>query len=134
MSLLNVPFIQIGPGDSPKPWLPVVIINPHTGKKIRTYGLIDTGADECALPAGYADILAHNLQKGTEKEVSTGNGITIAYSHTISIEIDDFRTDDVLIDFMPNLSIPLLGVRSFLSKFILTINYKNQTFSLQLNK
>jgi len=37
----------------------------------------------------------------------------------------------VAIDFMPNLSVPLIGVRSFLSKFILTLNYKTQTFSLE---
>lgn len=133
MSLRDIPFTQIGSGASPKPWLPVIIINPHTGKTIPTYGLIDTGADECALPASYAEVLGHNLQKGTPKEISTGNGVTIAYSHTVSIEIDDFRTEDVLIDFMPNLSVPLLGVRSFLSKFILMINYKSQVFSLQLN-
>ena len=133
MNLENIPFIQIGPGDTPKPWLPIIILNPHTGKNIKTYGLVDTGADECALPASFAEILGHNLQKGTPKEISTGNGITIAYSHTVSIKIDDFRTDNVLIDFMPNLSVPLLGVRSFLSNFILTINYKIQTFSLKLN-
>jgi predicted aspartyl protease len=133
MNLQDIPFIQIGSGNSPKPWLPIVIINPHTGKSVPTYGLIDTGADECALPASFADILGHDLQKGVPADISTGNGMTTAYSHTVSIEIDDFHTDDVLIDFMPNLSVPLLGVRSFLSRFILTINYKNKTFSLSLN-
>lgn len=131
MSLQNIPFTQIGPGNSPKPWLPVVIINPHAGKSISTYGLIDTGADECALPASYADLLGHNLQKGTQKEILTGNGVTTAYSHTVSIKADDFHTEDVLIDFMPNLNVPLLGVKSFLSKFILIINYQSRTFSLQ---
>ena len=131
MSLQDIPFIQISPGDIPKPWLPIVITNPHTGSKVKTYGLIDTGADECALPAQFADILGHNLQKGAPKEISTGNGITRAYSHTVSIEAGDFRTDDVLIDFMPNLSVPLLGVKSFLGKFILTVNYKDQKFTLK---
>lgn len=133
MNFQDIPFTQIGSGNSPKPWLPIVIINPHTSKRLPTYGLIDTGADECALPASFADILGHDLQKGTPKDISTGNGITIAYAHTVSMEINDFHTENVLIDFMPNLSVPLLGVRSFLSKFILTINYKKQSFSLQLN-
>ncbi|MBI5400378.1 retroviral-like aspartic protease family protein [Candidatus Saganbacteria bacterium] len=127
----DIPFIQIHPSDTFKPWLPVIIINPHSGKKIKTYGLIDTGADECALPAQYADILGHNLQKGLPKDISTGNGITIAYSHTVSIEIDGFNVDSVLIDFMPNLCVPLLGVKSFLSNFILSINYPAKTFSLK---
>jgi len=133
MSLQNIPFTQIGSGNSAKPWLQVVIINPHAGKQLSTYGLIDTGADECALPASFAEVLGHDLQKGVEKEILTGNGITVAYSHTVSIEANGFNTENVLIDFMPNLSVPLLGVRSFLSKFILTINYKGQNFTLQLN-
>lgn len=85
MALNKIPFIQIQPGDSPKPWLPITIINPHTGKKIKTYGLIDTGADECALPASFADRLGHKLQKGALKEINTGNGTTIAYSHSVTI-------------------------------------------------
>jgi hypothetical protein len=39
--------------------------------------------------------------------------------------------DKTLIDFMPNLYVVLLGVKSFLSKFILTINYPSQKFSIQ---
>ena len=64
MDLINLPFTQLSPGDTPRPWLPVIIINPHSGKQMHVLGLIDTGADECALPAAYADILGHNLQAG----------------------------------------------------------------------
>lgn len=113
--------------------MPVTIINPHTNNKIKVYGLIDTGADECALPAQYAVLLGHNLQSGYPKEINTGNGKTIAYSHTVRIEIADLATvQDTLIDFMPNLNVPLMGVKSFLSNFILTIDYPSLTFSLEL--
>ncbi len=33
--------------------------------------------------------------------------------------------------FMPNLFVPLLGVRSFLNHFILTVDYPHQVFSLE---
>lgn len=132
MSLLNIPFTKLGPDDIPRPWLPVTVINPHTNKKIKVYGLIDTGADECALPAQYAVLLGHNLQLGHPKEINTGNGKTLAYSHTVRIEIPDFIVQDTLIDFMPNLNVPLLGVKSFLTNFILTIDYLNLTFSLKI--
>jgi len=112
--------------------LPVTVINPHTDKKIKVYGLIDTGADECALPAQYAVLLGHNLQLGYPKEINTGNGKTLAYSHTVRIEIPNFTIQDTLIDFMPNLNVPLLGVKSFLSNFILAIDYPALTFSLQI--
>ena len=134
MDFLNIPFIKLTPDDIPRPWLPVVIKNPHANKEIKIYGLIDTGADECALPAQYASIIGHNLQAGYSKEVNTGNGKTLAYSHTVCMKIDNFQIDNILIDFMPNLHIPLLGVKSFLSNFILTVDYPNLTLSLRSKK
>jgi len=133
MEISNIPFKKFGPNDLPRPWLPVVIKNPHTNKELEVYGLIDTGADECALPAQYALLLEHNLQAGYPKEVNTGNGKTLAYSHTICLTIGDFIIKDVLIDFMPNLYVPLLGVKSFLSNFIVIIDYPNSNFSLKLS-
>ncbi len=131
MEILSFPFTKFSQNDMPRPWLPVVIKNPHTNKELEVYGLIDTGADECALPAQYALLLEHNLQAGYPKEVNTGNGKTLAYSHTICLTIQDFTIEDVLIDFMPNLYVPLLGVKSFLSNFVLTIDYLNFSFSLK---
>ncbi|MCL5422037.1 MAG: retroviral-like aspartic protease family protein [Nitrospirae bacterium] len=115
-----------------RPYLPVTVINPDTDKRVKMFALIDTGADECALPASFAAMLGHNLQEGAPKKISTGNGITTAYGHTTRIKIEGFTTQDVVIDFMPNLNIPLLGVKSFLSNFILTVDYPNKTFSLKL--
>ncbi|MDD4910299.1 MAG: hypothetical protein PHR44_06480 [Candidatus Omnitrophica bacterium] len=131
MDIVNHPFIKIGHNDIPRVALPVTIINPHTNKRLRTYGIIDTGADECAFPADFAAIVGHNLQKGHPKKVKTGNGETIAYAHTVCLQVYDFTIKDVLIDFLPNLSISLLGVKSFLSKFLLTIDYPKFTFSLK---
>ena len=72
-------------------------------------------------------LLGHNLQAGHLKRINTDNGITTAYSHTTRIIIEGFSTQDVLVDFMPNLNIPLLGVKSFLSNFILTIDSPEQS-------
>ena len=132
MPLRNYPFTIIRPGDLARPYLPVTIVNPDNDRQIKVYALIDTGADECAFPASFASLLGHQLHSGKAKKISTGNGITIAYSHINRIVIAGFSTQDVLIDFMPNLNIPLLGVRSFLSNFILTVDYPNEIFSLLL--
>jgi predicted aspartyl protease len=132
MPVHDYPFSVVRPGDIARPYLPVTLINPSTGKELRVYALIDTGADECAFPASFASVLGHNLQAGRLRRISTGNGITVAYSHTTRLAIEDFSTQDVLVDFMPNLSIPLLGVKSFLSNFILTVDYPNRIFSLSL--
>lgn len=135
MPIRDHPFSVVRPRDVARPYLPITIINPDTNNQISVYALIDTGADECAFPASFAPLLRHDLQAGQPKKISTGNGITIAYGHITRIVIEGFSTQDVLVDFMPNLNIPLLGVRSFLSNFILTIDYPNKVFSLlQPNK
>ena len=114
MLVENHPFTITRPGDIARPYLPVTIINPENDKQISVFALIDTGADECAFPASFAPVLNHNLQAGHQKTINTGNGTTIAYSHTVYIKMFDFTTKNVLVDFMPNLQIPLLGVQSFL--------------------
>lgn len=137
MSLVDYPFLLWADGLY-RPTFQIRIINPHTGLSQKGYGLIDTGADECAVPASYAALLGHNLQAGTPKTVSTGNGPTNAYAHTTSFEIFDPSTGQIAytinstpIDFMPNLHVILIGVNSFLSKFIVRIDYPNKIFSIK---
>lgn len=131
MDIIDAPFLKFSPDDTPRPWLPLTIKNPHTNQTINVYGLIDTGADECAVPAHYAPIIGHNLQAGTQKSINTGNGVTIAYAHTLCFETYGIKIENVLIDFMPNLNVVLLGVKSFLCNFTLTVDYKKSIFSLK---
>jgi len=124
-----------------RPILNLRIHNPHTNLSVATYGIIDTGADECSIPAEFAAILGHDLLKGTVKSINTGNGVTQAYSHTTTLEIYSpvnnnsiYRLDNVLIDFLPNLQVVLLGVKSFLSNFILTVDYPQKKLSIIIPK
>jgi predicted aspartyl protease len=123
MPIVKCPFT------SGRPILPLRIINPHTGQAHRAAGLIDTGADECAVPAYIASVIGHNLTAGGRKQIRTGDGLTTAFSHTTRLEIFHpatqrllFTIADAPIDFLPNLHMILLGVKSFLSQFILTID------------
>ena len=138
MPINDCPFSSYGDSTF-RPYLPINIINPHTGRNRKTYGLIDTGADECAVPAYIADVLGHNLEKGKTKTIRTGGGTAKAYTHTIKCEVYHPTTHELLytisetpIDFMPNLHIVLLGVNSFLSKFILNIDYPKEIFSINI--
>ena len=138
MPLDECSFVSMYKGDIERPWLGIKITNPHTNKSLFVYGLVDTGADECAIPASYAELLGHILKDGEAKKLHTGSGETIAYSHTTIIEIYHtitkkhvFTIEKVLIDFTENLSCPLLGVNNFLNKFILKIDYPNKTFSIK---
>jgi predicted aspartyl protease len=137
MPIRDCPFTLWGNGIY-RPSLPINIINSHDpSKSYKTWGLIDTGADECAIPSAIASILGHNLTLGTRKSISTGNGIATAYSHSTQIEIYHPVTLDVThvinntpVDFMNNLSVVLLGVNSFLSHFVLNIDYPQKLFSI----
>ncbi|MEE8399587.1 MAG: hypothetical protein V3S89_11325, partial [Desulfobacterales bacterium] len=128
-----------GTGDVSRPMLPIKITNPETADSLISYGLIDTGADECAMPAALAPVLGHNLTEGFIKNIMTGNGVTQAYRHTTRIEILDYSDastvlytiDDTLVDYMPNLQPILLGANNFLSRFVLTVNYPDGTFSIR---
>ena len=124
-----------------RPTLQIRIINPHTGISQRAYGLIDTGADECAVPAFYATLLGHDLKAGIPKTIYTGNGETVAFAHTTKFEIFNpftgkvaYTVPDTPIDFLENLNVILLGVNSFLSKFILRIDYPRKLFSIKYPK
>lgn len=123
--------------------LHVRIGNPNAQLHVDTVGLIDTGADECALPARFAELLGYDLRAGREKHIATGNGVTTAYAHTCRVEVFGsvgsalalenpvYVIEDTPIDFMPNLNTVLLGVGNFLSRFVLTVDYPNQVFSIR---
>lgn len=138
MPIENIPFTRNG-DDIHRPYLYLKITNTHTGKYLNTVGLVDTGADDCALPASFALILGHDLARGGIKSINTGNGVTTAYSHMTKFEILDpndnkvlYTIQDTPVDCLPNLNIVLLGAAHFLNNFILTVNYPEHTFSIKL--
>lgn len=132
MPARDYPFTALRPGQRPRPFLPVTIENPATGKRVWTLALIDTGADECALPASLAGRLGHTLERGAAKTVATAGGEIVAHRHTARIAVEGLVTLEATVDFIPSLGTPLLGVNSFLSGLILTVDYPRQMFSLAL--
>ncbi len=114
-----------------KPYLDVIYINLHNGKTLKSTALIDTGADRCIIPSSFAHILGHNLKDGLVSQASGfNNDIVTMYDHTMQIRINDFVTEEVLISFNEKLRKPILGVKTFLSNFVLTVHYPGQKFSL----
>ena len=137
MPIDHFPFSTNG-GGIYRPWLSLRIINPHTGLSLTTYGLVDTGADECAIPASFAHLLGHDLCKGSPKGIQTGNGETASFSHTTTFEIllpgtgqMVYRAENTPVDFLPNLFTVLIGVKNFLGKFVLSVDYPGRVFSIK---
>jgi predicted aspartyl protease len=132
MKKYSFQFRKVTASSPARPYIPVTISNPHGDNAISVFALVDTGADECALPASFAPLLGHHLEKGLIKKIGTGNGTTVAYAHKSRIVMSDFSTGDILIDYMPNLQTPLLGVKSFLGRFVVSIDYPSFKFTLSL--
>ncbi|MBF0336205.1 MAG: hypothetical protein HQL05_00085 [Nitrospirae bacterium] len=137
MPIVDFPFTDFGDGMLRLSLL-ARIINPHTKSHVLTRGIIDTGADECAIPGDYAPNLKHNLQQGQSKQISTANGENTAYRHTTVFQILHpcnrnilYESSEIMVDFMPNLDMLLFGVNNFPSNFILTVDYPKRLFSLR---
>lgn len=119
MPELKWPFHVERLGEPPRPMLPVRISNPATGLFLDAWGVVDTGADDCAVPAlwAYAHTTRIDIFRAPPGSKAAGPVYTIA---------------DAPIDFLPNLGCVLLGTKSFLSRFILTIDYPRQYLTLRM--
>ena len=110
--------------------LRIVLTNPENKMDYSCHAIIDTGASDCVFPDSAAYILGHVLEKGLKREVETARGKATAWAHKVCMEVNGYKVGPVLIDFIPGLKSHLIGVRSFLSKFILEIDYPNKKFSI----
>jgi len=144
MPIKNYPFPIVLGISQPMLWIRV--INPATKLAIIALAIVDTGADDCVFPAKSATILGHNLKAVARKPIKTASGTTYAYPHTSRVDILEMLANgmpgnkvlhtipDMPIDFVQGCDAFLLGVGSFLSKFVLTIDYPGQVFSIRKPK
>lgn len=145
MSPQDYPFVQFEDARGhiflePAPYLPVRITNPHSGKFVVTYALIDTGAEACVFPAELAVMLDHDFKgKGVVFDEIIGiSGPGTVYMHTFNLEILLPNRQDVLKSFERILvkcrdqeQIPsVLGVGDCLRHFRITIDYLKQATTI----
>ncbi len=131
MRQYRLDFTQIGIKDRFRPYFEIIIRNENTGKEIKTFGLLDTGADESALPGFYAKILGHDLDKGNKKEIMVAGGKTEAFRHTNKFLIPKIGLiKDILIDFIPNLHIPIIGL-NIIENYNVFLYYQNRYFVME---
>lgn len=136
---LNFKFFKTTADSPARPTLPLTLTNPINGRSFKTWGLVDTGADCCAMPASLASMIGCDAKKGWVKQIATSNGVLNAFSHQVEIGLhsvagDNFSDHVVLreileVDFLPNLDTTLIGT-NFLSGFQLTIDYSIHQFTL----
>ncbi len=135
------PFIEMGESIILRPIIPIVIENPDTGIILRTYGLLDTGADTTLINAEFGELLGHNIEKGQESDITGLAEQKLCYEHKTIINIlkDDsiaekisYQLDCKPIAYMKDLrDIPvILGCNDFLDYFKIVLNYPRKKFSL----
>jgi hypothetical protein len=141
MPIRNHPFTLTSGMSRPMLW--IKIANPRTKDAIIARAIMDTGADDCVFPAKVAAKLGHNLKAVPPKPIETAGGTTYAYSHTCRVDILGTQPNGMFgsnvlytipkmpIDFVMGCDAFLLGVENFLIKFIVTIDYPRQVFSIR---
>ena len=145
MPIKGYPFTQVGPG-LPRPMLWIQVTNPNTLLAVIALAVVDTGADDCVFPAQTAIQLGHNLKAVLPEQIGTAGRPAKVYAHTSRVDILEmlpnhmpgnkvlYTIPDTPIDFVEGGENFLLGVGKFLSKFVLTIDYPRQVFSIRKPK
>jgi predicted aspartyl protease len=137
MPIKDFPFLNPWSGANPNPWLPIKIINPSNGFFMYSYGLVDTGFEECVIPGFIASALGYKIRTGNAEYVETAGGVSESYRHEIKIEIYNTDNESCLhtidagpMDVMAGLNHVLLGVERFLEHFHLQVHYPKKIFSI----
>lgn len=112
----------------------MILVNLANQRATRTFGIVDSGADENLFPASLARSLGHDLSKGTERRSAGIGGGIVSYLHREnSIQIHpDWKPFPVDICFSddPTVAIALLGRKGFFKHFKITFDQKLQIFTL----
>jgi hypothetical protein len=117
LAKLTVPFRSSKIGDSLRPYIHVSIACPKTGNALKAVAIVDTGADECAFPIGFSEILGFDLNDCEVVSTATAAGPANTYPVDVNMKAFAdgheiiFPTDHV--KFISGLHVPILGVRTF---------------------
>lgn len=113
-----------------RPILPVAIV--HNKIEILTFGLVDSGADECSFPGSIGRDLGHNIEKGKQRDFMGVGGKVTAYLHQNYIQIQDIRIrcDTYFSDEWNDWSFGLLGRHGFFTHFKVLFDYPNKRFTI----
>lgn len=144
MPIRDYPFQAHPQIPIPSPVLPIRIINPDNGKDYKTWGLIDTGAVQTAIPGHIAETIGHNINAVKSIPGYGADGALKIYQHSFTIEIFKMDANGIVdadsiihtisrrrMGVIKDLPLVLLGVREFLKKFVLTVDYPQGRFSVK---
>jgi hypothetical protein len=117
-----------------------IILN-HQGRSVPTFGIVDSGADDCVFPLS----LAGSLQIITPNQRSyvfsgAADNPQLAFFEKIEMVIWDFANDRAAFTFeldvgftaaLDQIGAGLLGQNGFFSRFRVTMDHENNFFDLE---
>jgi len=118
-----------------RPVIPITI--KYKTNEIKTYGLVDSGADDCIFPTEIASELGIIIGRGERKTVGgVIDGVTKPYyvhdNITINVGGWDYKTK---IGFMKDLSrsmgVGILGQEGFFDKFVIKFDRKKEIVDIK---
>lgn len=143
MPIVDYPFQAQGVFSQLSPILPIKIINPRNGLEFQTWGLVDTGSDATIITGYIANKIGLNIDSVQSSPGEGAGGSFDVFEVACSINILSMDEDgnvninDVVIEIrhrrigvIRDLRYVLLGVNDFLKKYVLTIDYSREIFSI----
>lgn len=128
-----------GKSECLRPVLPIFLFKGQ--KSIRTFALVDSGADNCVFPASFATQLGIALpNQNTCVFCGTGKDPQVAFYENIGVVVWSVANKSVAFTFelyagfcstMEHTGLGLLGQDGFFSKYKVTIDQRNQCFDIE---
>ena len=139
--IVTYPLKDFG-GGKLSPYLPIMVQNPLNGISLKGLALLDTGADTCTMPRPVVLGLGLNFTSPPTSNTKGVGGVDIAtWQKRFTISLLDPTEKIVIKRYAPamvscvNTNIPiLLGTDNFLKDFKITIDYIDQTVTLEFDE
>jgi hypothetical protein len=118
------------------PWVPVVFRNPHNGRELPIFCLVDSGASDTLLNAEIAEALGIDVQEGAPRIYAGVGGEVTGYQHTIAMRMMNDRREFII----PCGVLPLpaydglLGQRGFFDHYKVVFEKYTKRFEVTAQK
>ena len=101
---MKFPYRQIGSRRA-RPFIPIKIRNPKSGKEVPCYALVDSGADCNLFAPVLGEILGLDVARGEERPISgvVAGERRVYFEHDLEIEVSGWRFRSK-VGFMPGIA------------------------------
>jgi len=118
---------------TPRPLIPLIISSGRAA--VAGYAVIDSGADDCLLPASFASQLGFRLDEGSRYEFGgAGSAKQTAWFFAVTLAVAGFSPFPAYVGFTPALertTVGILGQNGFFDRFVVEFDLRNSVFHIE---